>query len=103
MLQTVTDAARDVIGCAPGDHGLPTDPRSGRERVQVQAFASYSDKYAEWRGQPLRLDAIADTVVFRSRTATRLTEAELLEHPDWEIVQPVRHPADPRRHARGAA
>ncbi|HYE21757.1 MAG TPA: response regulator [Tepidisphaeraceae bacterium] len=91
MLQTVTDTARDTIGA----HQAMTvfiDPRPGHRARRTQAYASYSDKYAEWRGQPLQLDAIADTAVFRSYTATRLTEAELLEHPDWEIVRNVRVP-----------
>jgi signal transduction histidine kinase/DNA-binding response OmpR family regulator len=89
MLQTVSDTARDALGA----HQAITvfiDPRPGKQKVQTTA--SYSDKYADWRGQPLALDAIVDTAVFRSYTATRLSEAELLEHPDWEIVQRVRVP-----------
>jgi GAF domain-containing protein len=91
MLQTITDTARDVIGAHPAII-LFTDPRPGQRPEKVQACASFSDKYAAWRGQPLRLDAIADTAVFRSYTATRMTEAELLEHPDWDIVRKVRIP-----------
>ena len=89
MLQTVSDTARDALGA----HQAITvfiDPRPGKQKVQTTA--SYSEKYADWRGQPLALDAIVDTAVFRSYTATRLSEAELLEHPDWEIVQKVRVP-----------
>jgi signal transduction histidine kinase/ActR/RegA family two-component response regulator len=33
-----------------------------------------------------------ESAVFTSRVATRLTESELLEHPDWEIVRRVRIP-----------
>lgn len=91
MLQTVTDTARDVIG----SHQAITlfiDPRPGQRACRVKACASYSPKYAEWKNQTLELDAIADTMVFRSYTATRLTERELHEHPDWEIVQHVRVP-----------
>jgi signal transduction histidine kinase/response regulator RpfG family c-di-GMP phosphodiesterase len=91
MLQTVTDTARDVIG---GHQAITlfVDPRPGQVNHRVQAHASYSDKYAEWRGQPLQLDAITDTAVFGSYTATRMTESELHEHPDWEIVRKVRIP-----------
>src|SRR4051812_36710873 len=91
MLQTVTDTARDVIG----SHQAITlfiDPRPGQRQKKTYAHASYSERYAEWRGQPLQLDSIADTAVFRSYTATRMSEAELLEHPDWEIVRKVRIP-----------
>jgi signal transduction histidine kinase/ActR/RegA family two-component response regulator len=91
LLQTVTDTAREVIG-AHQAITLFMDPRPGQRTRKVQACASYSEKYADWRGQPLQLDAIADTIVFRSYTATRLSEAELLEHPDWEIVRRVRVP-----------
>jgi signal transduction histidine kinase len=91
MLQTVTDTARDVIG----SHQAITlfiDPRPGQRQRKVHACASYSERYAEWRGQPLQLDTIADTAVFRSYTATRMSEAELLEHPDWDIVRKLRIP-----------
>src|SRR5690349_1759794 len=91
MLQVVTETARDVIG-AHQAITLFIDPRPGQRARRVQASAAYSDKYAEWRGQPLQLDAITDTAVFRSYTATRMSETELLDHPDWEIVRKVRIP-----------
>jgi signal transduction histidine kinase/two-component SAPR family response regulator len=92
MLQTVTDTAREVIGSHQAIT-LFVDPRPGgpRQRNAV-ATASYSDRYDEWRAQPLQLEPIADTAVFRSYTATRLTEAELHDHPDWEIVRRLRIP-----------
>jgi signal transduction histidine kinase len=91
MLQTVTETARDVIG---GHQAITLfiDPRPGQRLRRVQAHAAYSEKYAEWQNQPLQLDAITDTAVFRSYTATRMTETELLDHPDWEIVRKVRIP-----------
>src|SRR5215212_2279456 len=91
MLQAVTDAARDVIGSHQAIT-LFSDPRPGPHRLKLQPFASYSSKYEDWRSRPLRLDAIVQTIVFRSRAAIRLTESELLEHPDWEIVKQVRIP-----------
>lgn len=91
MLQTVTETARDVIG---GHQAITlfVDPRPGQRLRRVHAHTAYSEKYAEWQGQPLQLDAITDTAVFRSYTATRMTEAELLDHPDWEIVRKIRIP-----------
>jgi len=80
MLQTVTDTARDVIG-ANQAITLFIDPRPGHRAQKVQAHTSFSEKYAVWRGQTLQLDPIAETAVFRSYTATRMTEAELLDHP----------------------
>ena len=35
---------------------------------------------------------VADTLVARSHLPTRLTEVELLQHPDWEIVKKLRMP-----------
>src|SRR4051812_36919807 len=91
MLQIVTETAREVIG-AHQAITLFIDPRPGQRARRVQASAAYSDKYSEWRGQPLQLDSITDTAVFRSYTATRMSESELLDHPDWEIVSKVRIP-----------
>jgi CheY-like chemotaxis protein len=91
MLQTVTETARDVIG---GHQAITlfVDPRPGQRLRRVHAHTAYSEKYAEWQNQPLQLDAITDTAVFRSYTATRMTETELHDHPDWEIVRKVRIP-----------
>src|SRR5258706_2396980 len=91
MLQTVTETARDVIG---GHQAITLfiDPRPGQRLRRVQAHAAYSEKYAEWRGQALQLDEITDTAVFRSYTASRMSETELHDHPDWEIVRKVRIP-----------
>src|SRR5688572_23235838 len=91
MLQTVTDTARDVIGSHQAI-AVFIDPRPGQPGARAQAYTSYSDKYADWRGQALQLDAVANTLAFRSHSATRLTEAELMNHPDWEIVKAIRIP-----------
>jgi signal transduction histidine kinase len=84
ILQTVTDTARDVLGTHQAIT-LFIDPRSGNGKVQVAS--SFSEKYAEWRDRRLQLDALVQTAAFRSYTATRLSEAELPNHPDWEIVK----------------
>src|SRR3954464_11066859 len=91
MLHAVADAARDVIGSHQAITVF-TDGRPGQHRTKTQTFASYSDKYANWRAQPLQLDAIIRTLVFRSRAPIRLTDAELHDSPDWEIVRSVRMP-----------
>ena len=91
MLQTITDAARDVID----SHQAITlfiDPRGGQRPTKTEAFTSFSEKYAEWRGKPLQLDRIAQTLAAQSRTATRLSEAELHDHADWLIVRDVEIP-----------
>src|SRR5688572_26565607 len=91
MLQAVTDAARDVINSHQAIT-LFSDPRPGPHRLKVQAFSSYSTKYDEWRKRPLRLEPIVQTSVFRSRAVVRLSEHELMDHPDWGIVKHVRIP-----------
>jgi signal transduction histidine kinase/DNA-binding response OmpR family regulator len=88
MLQTVTDAARDIVGTHQaitllfGDVNVKAGGPPG-----ALAVSSFSDKYAEWRERPLRLDGVARSIVAQSRTATRLSETELREHADWQIVQ----------------
>ena len=91
MLQTITEAARDVIQ----SHQAITlfiDPRATQRPAKTEAFTSFSDKYAEWRGRELNLDRIAHTLAAQSRTATRLTEGELRDHADWLIVRDAEIP-----------
>ena len=91
MLQTITDVARDVIE----SHQAITlfiDPRATQRPTKTEAFSSFSDKYAQWRGKPLDLDRIANTLAAQSRTATRLTEAKLRDHADWLVVRDVEIP-----------
>ena len=90
MLQTITDTARDIVGCHQSITLFLVGRTAGqRAGGRTSAFASFSEKYATWKGRDLRLDAIAATLVAQSRTATRMTEAELRDHPDWEIVAQV--------------
>ena len=91
MLQTITDAARDVIESHQAIT-LFVDPRSSQRPVKAEAFTSFSDKYAQWRDKPLNLDRIATTLAAQSRTATRLTEDELRDHADWLIVRDAEIP-----------
>jgi signal transduction histidine kinase/DNA-binding response OmpR family regulator len=91
MLQTITDAARDVIGAHQAITVL-FDPRPGAHKGRTQSCASYSEKYASWRNKPLDLEPVASSAVARSHTATRMTESELRVHPDWEIVRKLNIP-----------
>src|SRR5689334_12842614 len=83
MLQIVTDTARDLVGSHQAITLFILDPATGQRAAKTQSYTSFSEKYAEWRNQPLDLDAIASTVVARSHAASRMTEAELRDHPDW--------------------
>jgi signal transduction histidine kinase/DNA-binding response OmpR family regulator len=91
MLQSVTDTARDVIGSHQAIT-LVLGQSAGTSHTRTEAFTSYSDRYADWRNQPLRLEEVADTIVARSHLPTRLTEAELTQHPDWEVVKKLKMP-----------
>ena len=82
MLQTVTDTARDIIGCHQAITLYLSRPAPPGRDGAARAFASFSDKYAEWqrpraeagRGRPARSSPAAGA-------ATRMTEAELRDHP----------------------
>jgi signal transduction histidine kinase/CheY-like chemotaxis protein len=91
MLQAVTDTARDIIGSHQAIT-LVLGQSAGTSQTKTEAFTSYSDRYSDWRGQQLRLEEVADTLVARSHLPTRLTDEELLQHPDWEIVKKLRMP-----------
>ncbi len=92
MLQTVTETARNVIGSHQAITlyivGAGADKQGGR----TQSFSSFSEKYAGWRQQKLNLDKITSTIVAQSHSATRMTEMELRDHPDWEIVKHLEIP-----------
>jgi signal transduction histidine kinase len=92
MLQTVTDTARDLVGSHQAITLFILDAATGQRAAKTQSFTSFSEKYAEWRNQPLDLDPIAATVVARSHAASRMTESELRDHPDWEIVSATHLP-----------
>ncbi|HWE96091.1 MAG TPA: response regulator [Tepidisphaeraceae bacterium] len=93
LLKVVADAARDIVGSHQAitlfvpENGDPNGVR------RTEAVGSFSEKYAAWRVRPLRLDACANTQVARSPRASRMTEQELLRHPDWQIVRDLDVPA----------
>lgn len=88
MLRTITDTARDIVGAHQAITLYLTEHNPARE-PRTLAVGSFSDKYAQWRDRELKLDMIATTLVAQSRSATRLSDAELREHPDWHIVRQV--------------
>jgi signal transduction histidine kinase/DNA-binding response OmpR family regulator len=92
MLQIVTDTARDVIGAHQAITYLAIAGAGAGRSNKGQAFTSFSDRYADWKDRELRLDAVTETLVAQSRSATRMTESELLDHPDWEIVKTLEIP-----------
>ncbi|HTL29088.1 MAG TPA: response regulator, partial [Tepidisphaeraceae bacterium] len=86
MLQIMTDTARGVIGAHQAITLYICAEGSEKRHSRTETFTSFSGKYDNWRDRKLQLDSIADTIVARSHSATRLTRAELLTHPDWELV-----------------
>src|SRR4051812_11333123 len=100
MLQIVTDTARAWVGSHQAipllivEQGSPpTPPPAPQQRPpRTLSFGSFSDKYADWKHERLELDAIATTVVAQRHAATRMTERELREPPDGEIVSGMRTP-----------
>lgn len=92
MLQITTDAARDIVGTQQAITLFIIDSGDGQQAPQAEAIASFSDKYAEWRGRRLELDVCAHSLVVRSRNATRLTNAQLQAHPDWQMVRQLQIP-----------
>jgi signal transduction histidine kinase/DNA-binding response OmpR family regulator len=92
LLQTTTDTARDIVGSHQSITLFIYNDTETQRPPRTTAVASVSEKYADWRNRRLALDPIANTVVARSRSATRLTMEELKKHPDWEIVKAVEIP-----------
>src|SRR4029077_15241219 len=66
-----------------------TEVQGGKE-PKTRAFSSFSDKYADWRGRPLQLDAAATSVIATRRTASRLTASQLQSHPDWALMMKMK-------------
>ena len=77
----------------PGDHALHHRPATGQRAARRSRSRRSPTSTPTGATSRSSSTPIADTVVVRSHTATRMTEAELREHPDWEIVRAVRHPA----------
>ncbi len=87
MLQTVTDVARDIIDTHQAITLFLLNAATPSRTPRTLAISSFSEKYADWRERQLSLDPITTTILAQSRTASRLTAAELREHPDWEVIK----------------
>jgi len=92
LLQVVSDTARDCLGTHQCITLFILNRASENRSARTMAVSSFSDKYEFWRRKSMKLDAIAGTIVAQSRTVTRMTERELQDHPDWEIVQNLKIP-----------
>ncbi len=62
--------------------------RSPSSRGKLRSASSFSDGCTKWRDGQLNLEALASTVIAQTPSATRLSNRELREHPDWD-----NHPA----------
>ncbi len=93
MLQTVADTARDIVGVHQAVTIYLTDESPGSTKVgRPMAIGSFSDKYGDWRDRDLQMDGVANTMVARLRSTVRLTDAELADNSDWEILRTADHP-----------
>jgi signal transduction histidine kinase/ActR/RegA family two-component response regulator len=80
ITRMVTDEARTLIGSHQAATGFTTDST----RVQAVGAASFSERYAHWRGCEWKLDG-SDiySLVCGTNRALRLTQAELESHPAY--------------------
>lgn len=90
MLQNITETARDIVGAHQAITLYILDgAMNASEAHKTRTLTSFSDKYAAWRGRTLSLDRCAQTRIGQSLTPIRLLEAELHDHPDWQVVGPL--------------
>ena len=91
LLKTVADSARDIIGAHQAiTWFVPVG--TARGPGGSEATASFSEKYASWRDRPVRLDACLHTEVARAAQTVRMTQGQVLAHPQWRIVQDLEVP-----------
>jgi len=91
VLQTMTDAARELIGA----HQSVTSMTTGDDWAQAINAVSLSDKYAAYRRYAEKPDGSGIySLVCRSNKTFRMTQAELEAHPAWRGFgnQKSRHP-----------
>lgn len=93
MLQTVTDTARNVSGAQQAITLFLAGASPDRGAPAAQSFISFCDKYEQWRLRPLNLEAVCQALIARNPAVARLTETELQEHPDGEILRQLNIPA----------
>jgi signal transduction histidine kinase len=93
MLQTATASAREVIGSHLCLALLRADPPSVNRVGRIRSAINFSDKYANWRDRDLNVEAVSSTVIAQTPSTTRLSDVELHEHPDWEVIRHLGTPA----------
>jgi signal transduction histidine kinase len=94
MLQSVTDSARELIGSHFCATLILADPLQLQQNAPIRAAISFSDRYSQWSKRSVKLDILAGAIMARSPTATRLSEIEMREHPDWEIFSKLNLPSN---------
>jgi signal transduction histidine kinase len=85
MLQTVTDAARNIVETNQAITLYVFRSHATHKPTRTHAAASFSDVQAAWRNRAVPAKLLAGSVVAQTRSPVRLTAAELRDHPDWEI------------------
>jgi signal transduction histidine kinase/DNA-binding response OmpR family regulator len=90
LLKTVADNARETIGT----HQAITlfVPGSSPGVCRCEAAGSFSDKFEAWRDRPLQLDPCLGTHLATAAATVRMTQEQLLHHPDWEILRDLDAP-----------
>ncbi|HEY0008250.1 MAG TPA: hybrid sensor histidine kinase/response regulator, partial [Tepidisphaeraceae bacterium] len=93
-LQSITDAARDIVGAHQAITLYTIDGSVQRPGATgpTQTLISFSNKYAHWATEPLDLDQCAETQLARSLQPVRLTHDALQNHVDWPCVSKLRLP-----------
>jgi signal transduction histidine kinase/DNA-binding response OmpR family regulator len=89
MLRTVTDTAREVLGAHQAITLCVADWLTGASGTpgNVLAIGSFSDRYPEWQGRPLALDAMAAALVARGRSVTRLSQRECALSVELDVIR----------------
>ncbi len=90
-LQAITDSARNVLG----SHQAVTlfvRESDHTAKNQIDVCTSFAEQFADFRDKKYDLNRCMDTAVARGRTPVRMTEEQVREHPDWEILKDLSLP-----------
>lgn len=83
VLRLVTEEARRLIPAHQSISSLTVDT----SRSQAISTASFSDKYAAWRGYDIRPDGSGIySLVCQTNRPLRMTQVELETHPAWKAL-----------------
>jgi signal transduction histidine kinase/DNA-binding response OmpR family regulator len=91
LLKTVADCAREIIEAHQAISWFV--PAEGTRSPRGEAIGSFSEKYADWRDRPLRMDACLKTEIARAGQTVRMTHAQIHAHPDWAIIRELEVPS----------